>query len=254
MILTKPPKQSREIKERPTESDDVPELDIPGVDVTNVNPYLNARRSFNSHVGSVVSSRQTWQVIGLLSLLIALASVGGLIHIGSKSQFIPYIVEVDQLGAIQAAGPLSATDASNPRVIKSTVSEFIENARLVSPDLELQRKAIFDLYAHLAPGDPATTKMNEWLNGDENANPIKRSETEMVSIEIRSVLPQTQSTWQVDWIETTRNRQGSMESEPEQMRSLVTVYTAESLATNEKQRRLNPLGIYVRDFSWSKLK
>jgi hypothetical protein len=29
------------------------------------NPYLAARRTWNDHVGSVVSQRQTWQVIGI---------------------------------------------------------------------------------------------------------------------------------------------------------------------------------------------
>ncbi len=53
------------------------------------NPYLAARRTWNDHVGGVVSQRQTWQVIGILSLLIALAGVGGVIHIGSQSKFIP---------------------------------------------------------------------------------------------------------------------------------------------------------------------
>ncbi|WP_242468393.1 VirB8/TrbF family protein [Burkholderia plantarii] len=47
-------------------------------------------------MGGVVSQRQTWQVIGILSLLIALAGVGGVIHIGSQSKFIPYVVEVDK--------------------------------------------------------------------------------------------------------------------------------------------------------------
>ncbi|MFH0783559.1 MAG: VirB8/TrbF family protein, partial [Pseudomonadota bacterium] len=34
--------------------------------------------------------------------------------------------------------------------------------------------------------------------------------------------------------------------------ALITVYTAEnSPQTTEEQMRLNPLGIYIRDFSWS---
>lgn len=70
------------------------------------NPYLAARRTWNDHVGGVVSQRQTWQVIGILSLLIALAGVGGVIHIGSQSKFIPYVVEVDKLGQTVAAGPV----------------------------------------------------------------------------------------------------------------------------------------------------
>ncbi|EKF73359.1 conjugal transfer protein TrbF [Alcanivorax hongdengensis A-11-3] len=218
------------------------------------NPYLTARRTWNEHVGSVVSSRQTWQVVGILSLMIALAGVGGVIHIGSQSKFIPYVVEVDKLGAAQAAGPVTGSDSADPRVLGATVSEFIENARMVSPDVALQRKAVFSVYAHLAPNDPATTKMNEWLNGNADASPFKRATKEMVSIDITSVLPQTPTTWQVDWTETTRDRQGVLKGQPAQMRALITVYTADtSTQTTEAQMRNNPLGIYVRDYSWSRL-
>ena len=50
------------------------------------NPYLAARRTWNEHVGDQVASRQTWQMLGLLCLLIALAGVGGMIYIGSQSR------------------------------------------------------------------------------------------------------------------------------------------------------------------------
>ncbi|MGL5292119.1 MAG: conjugal transfer protein TrbF [Vibrionaceae bacterium] len=218
------------------------------------NPYLTARRSWNDHVGSVVSSRQSWQIVGLLSLMIALASVGGVIYIGSQSKFIPYVVEVDKLGAAQTMGLIPASNNADPRVLGATVAKFIENARLVSPDVALQRKAIFSLYAHLSLDDPATVKMNEWLNGHSDASPFKRAAKEMVSIEITSVLPQTPMTWQVDWTETTRDRQGALTDPPQQMRALLTLYTADfSTQTTEEQIRNNPLGIYIRDYSWSRL-
>ncbi|GAW47586.1 MULTISPECIES: conjugal transfer protein TrbF [Pseudomonadota] len=218
------------------------------------NPYLTARRTWNEHVGSVVSAKQTWQVVGILSLLITLAAVGGVIHIGSQSKFVPYVVEVDSLGQAQAAGPVTASSMADPRVMGSTVSKFIENARLVSPDVALQRKAVFGVYAHLSPKDSATIKMNEWLNGSADSSPFKRAAKVMVSIDIKSVMPQTPTTWQVDWVETVRDRQGVKQGEPALMRALVTVYTADtSTQTTEEQMRNNPLGIYVRDFSWSRL-
>lgn len=217
------------------------------------NPYLTARREWNAHTRSVVSAKQTWQVIGILSLLIALASVGGMIHIGSQSKYIPYVIEVDKLGQAQAFGPVTAASNQNPKVLGAIASRFIENARMVSPDVALQRKAIFSVYAHLAPNDPATIKMNEWLNGDTGSSPFKRAEKEMVNIEITSVLPQTPTTWQVDWTEETRDRQG-IKNQSAQMRALITVYTADtSPQTTEAQMRNNPLSIYVRDFSWSRL-
>jgi len=218
------------------------------------NPYLASRRTWNNHVMSVVSGSQIWQLIGILSLLIVLASVSGLIYVGSKSKFIPYVVEVDKLGSSQASGIVNSTVGSDPRLLSATVSEFIENARLVSPDIALQRKAIFNIYAHLSPNDPATIKMNEWLNGTNDSSPFKRAAKEMVSIDITSVLPQTNTTWQVDWVETTRDRKGILKGEPAQMRGLVTVYQAKNNPNiTDEDMRKNPLSIYVRDLSWSLL-
>jgi type IV secretion system protein VirB5 len=218
------------------------------------NPYLSARRTWNEHVGSVVSSRQTWQVVGILSLLIALAGVGGVIHIGSQSKFIPYVVQVDKMGQTIAAGPVTAADKSDPRIVHATVADFITSARMVTPDVALQRKAVFKVYSVLSPNDPATAKMNEWLNGNADASPFKRAAKEMVNIEITSVIPQSPDTWQVDWTETTRDRQGALKGQPVPMRALVTVYTAEPTSqTTDEQLRNNPMGIYVRDYSWSRL-
>jgi type IV secretion system protein TrbF len=215
------------------------------------NPYLSARRTWNEHVRGVISSRQSWQFMGLLSMLITLASIGGIIHIGSQSKFIPYVVQVDKLGETVAAGPVTATTSVDPRILSATVSEFISSARMVTPDVALQRKAILKLYSMLSVSDPGTEKMNEWLNGE---SPFKRAEKEMVNIEIKSVLAQTTNTWQVDWLETTRDRQGVVKEQPKNMRALITVYTAEnSPQTTEEQIRMNPLGIYIRDFSWSGL-
>ena len=215
------------------------------------NPYLNARRTWNDHTRQVVAARQTWQMLGILSLLVVLAAVGGILYIGSQSRFIPYVVEVDKLGQAVAAGPVTATLATDPRIIKASVAEFVSLSRMVTPDISLQRKAVLKVYALLSTNDPATEKMNEWLN---SVSPFKRAETEMVSIDIRSVLPQTASTWQVDWLETTRDRQGVVKDKPKNWRALVTVYTAENTPqTTEEQVRLNPLGIYIRDFSWSVL-
>ncbi|TXH91671.1 conjugal transfer protein TrbF [Thauera aminoaromatica] len=218
------------------------------------NPYLAARRTWNDHVGAVVAQRQTWQVIGILSLLIALAGVGGMIHLGSQSKFIPYVVEVDKLGQTVAAGPLTAAAKADPRIVHAAVAEFIGDARMVSPDVALQRRAVFRVYAKLAPNDPATAKMNEWLNGHAAASPFKRAETEMVSVEIKTVLAQSPDTWQVDWLETRRDRQGTVKEAPVTMRALVTVYTAEiSSHTTDEQLRNNPMSIFVRDFSWSRI-
>ncbi|MDN6888376.1 VirB8/TrbF family protein [Variovorax sp. CAN2819] len=217
------------------------------------NPYLNARREWNSHVGGVVASRRLWQLVGVLALLIVLASVGGLTTVAMQSKFVPYVVVQDNLGKLGTPIVLDRAGPVDPRVIERTVREFIEDARLVTPDIALQRKAIFRVYAHLAPNVPAIVKMNEWMNSTPQSSPFKRAASETVNTEVISALPQSPTTWQIDWAETTRDLNGAMKAPPVRMRALVTVYTAPASAkTTAEQLRDNPLLIYVRDFSWSK--
>jgi type IV secretion system protein VirB5 len=217
------------------------------------NPYLSARRTWNAHVGAVAASRQLWQIVALLSLLIALASIGGMVHLASQSRFVPYVIEVDKLGQALAVAPAERAAPADPRVVHAAVAAFVADLRTVTPDVALQRKAVFRVYAMLSSSDPGTAKANEWLNGTEDSSPFKRAARETVSTEIVSVIPQTPDTWQVDWMETVRDRQGVMKGQPYRMRALVTVYTVPATPqTTEEQVRNNPLGIYVRDFSWSR--
>ena len=74
-----------------------------------------------------------------------------------------------------------------------------------------------------------------------------------VSVEIASVIQQTKTSWQVDWTETERDRQGQPIQPPAKMRALVTIRVAPpSSATTEEQIKQNPLGVFVQDFSWSR--
>ena len=214
------------------------------------NPFLAARRTWNEHVGAVVSSRQTWQVVGILSLLIVLAAVGGLIHIGSQSKFVPYVVEVDKLGQAVAVAPAQRAAAVDQRVVHASVASFVSDARLVTPDVALQRKCVFKAYSMLAPNDPATPKMNEWLNGTPDSSPFKRAEKEMVSVEIKTVIPQTPDTWQVEWEETTRSTSGAIINK---LRWKANLTLAFNPPTNERQIRVNPIGLFITDLSWSQV-
>jgi type IV secretory pathway TrbF-like protein len=219
----------------------------------NSNPYLAARRTWNDQAAANVASRQMWQLVGILSLMVALASVGGITYVGSQSKFVPYVVAVDKLGQAVAAAPADRAAVADPLVVHASVASFVADIRTVTPDIALQRRAVYRVYSMLASTDPATKKANEWLNGTEESSPFKRAAKETVSIEVSSVIPQTADTWQVDWIETVRDRQGLAKGQPYRMRALVTVYViAPKPETTEEQIRNNPLGIYVRDYSWSK--
>jgi type IV secretion system protein VirB5 len=99
--------------------------------------------------------------------------------------------------------------------------------------------------------DAATAKMTEWLNGDPDKNPFARATTETVTVDIDSVVPQTDHTWLVDWTEKSYNRDGSLK-QTTHMRATVSYYLAPPETPSEEQIRRNPLGIYISDFHWAK--
>lgn len=215
------------------------------------NPWLAARREWNAHEGGVIASRRMWQVIGIASLLIALSAVGGIVHIGQQSKFIPYVVQVDKLGQSLAVARADMATPIDQRVLHATVASFVADTRIVTPDITVQRKAIFNVYAFLNTDDPATHKVGEHFAA-KHSNPFERASKETVHTEITSVIQQSSETWQVDWIEESRDRKGALKQR-QKMRALLTVYVSSPTAqTGEEQIRRNPLGIYVRDFNWAK--
>jgi type IV secretory pathway TrbF-like protein len=216
------------------------------------NPYLNARRTWNLHVGTVIYSRFAWQMVAMLCLLITLAAVGGVIKIGSLSKFTPFIYEVDRFGRTSARGPAEPTTLNSNRVIEAAVGDFIADARLVTPDVALQRKAIDRVYAKLTPDDAARTKMSAWHN-DNDA--FTRAEKVVVSIEHLTVLRQSDRTLQVEWTESIFDRKGSAAGPPLKMRALVTYRQAQATPeTTEEEMWLNPALVFISDFSWTQVR
>jgi type IV secretion system protein TrbF len=218
------------------------------------NPYLEGRRHWNSEVDRAFSRRHTLELLCVVCLLIALGAVGGVIYIGSKSKYVPYVIEVDKLGEAVAVGPAQLAAPADPRVVRASLASFISSARLVTPDVSLQREAIFRVYGMLKSKDPATQKMNEWYNGTKDASPFTRAAKITVNTEISSVLPVSQSSWQVDWEETTRDRDGALVGKPAHMRATLEVYTiGASTSARETDIQRNPLGIYVKTYDWQEV-
>jgi type IV secretory pathway TrbF-like protein len=218
------------------------------------NPYLDARRAWNSYVDRAYSAQHTWQLVAVAGLLVGLAGVAGIAYVGSKSKFVPYVIEVDKLGEAVAVGPARVAGPADPRVVRASLASFIASARLVTPDVALQRDAIFRVYAMLHSKDPAAQAMNEWYNGNKDASPFVRAAKVTVTTDINSVLPISDTSWQVDWQETTRDRSGALVGQPVHMRAMLTVYLEPvSTTTDEAAIERNPLGIYVSTYTWQEV-
>jgi type IV secretion system protein TrbF len=224
------------------------------VSQNKVNPYLDARRAWNSAVDRAFSQLHLFQIVAVAGFLVALAAIGAMAYIGSKSKFIPYVVEVDKLGEALAVKPAEVAARADERIIRASLASFIASARLVTPDMDLERKAVLTVYAFLQTKDPATAKINAWYQGSKDSDPFERAKKVEVSTNIASVEPVSQSSWQIDWTETTRDRDGALVGRPAHMRAVLEIYV-EPLGSTARESDItrNPLGIYVRDVNWEEI-
>lgn len=221
-------------------------------DTATENPYLNARRTWNLAVGSAINRGFIGTMVGGFGMVIALAAVGGMVHIGSQSRFVPYVYVERPNGETQPLGVAVPVSPASPLVINAAVRDFITDARTVTPDVALQRKAIERVYAKLLPSTAARTRMDEWFASDP---PFKRAAKVVVSVDRATVLLQSPTTMQVDWEEVTHDRQGSQLGAV-RMRALVTfaVATSTPINTPDAELALNPARVFVSDFSWTQIK
>lgn len=214
------------------------------------NPYLEAKRSMNETAGLMFQKIKTWQVVSLMEFGVIMALLGILCTQIQAPKYIPYVIELDKLGVIVNSRPVSSNYKASEQVIKATVADFISNLRLVTADISLQNEAIRRVFAHLNASDSSRRVCLEWY---EQAPPFERAKDVLVSADVRTVLRQGDSTWQVEWTETVRNHNGDLISR-NTMRALVTVYQSQADdKTTDQTMRLNPLSIFVKDVSWTKV-
>lgn len=165
----------------------------------------------------------------------------------SRSRVFPFVVLIDSLGRPIASGFAEQTTVDDDRVKRSTIFNWIENLRLVTTDGVAQRKAIDSVYSHIANGSSAQNFISEFYRADP---PSKRAQTETVSVEVKSVLPTSDRTYEVDWIETTRDLYGAIKA-TDRWKGSFSI--AVNPPTDERLARINPLGIYVTNASWAKV-
>ena len=209
-------------------------------------PYLDARREWNERYGDYIIRERNWQRLAFLCVFVAVVAVGGLAYSASQNKFVPYVIELDKLGRIQAVQPATRVSPVEPRFIKAQLADFIENLRSVAVDGWVQRQKIFAAYAMLRASDAATGMVSAHFH---DASPFERAKTETVSVQIETILPLTEQSWRIEWVETRRDRTGAKLGAE---RWTATASTLISPPTTEAVILKNPAGLYVTELSWSK--
>ena len=192
----------------------------------------NAKNVYNARISELFSKYRFLQLITVISLLICIISIAGVIHIGSQSKFVPYIVEVNKLGETVVVGEIRAGTIKDQRIIRAKVASFIKTLRTVSVDSAINKANVF--------------------YKDKATNPFELGKKINREVEIVYLLEMTSNTYQLDWKEKTFDKSGVL-LYIKGYRALVTVYLIPTAVESIEDLTKNPLGIYIKYYSISEL-
>lgn len=206
--------------------------------------YLEGRYAFERLFGDLARGRRSWQSIAFITLLLNLVLTVGYIHLASQHKVVPYVVELDALGEMRAAGKLSIRDVPE-RAITATLRRFVHNLRTVPTDARLLNVRLQDARAHVH-GRAAKTLVTDFDRDREALERmLERGDTRYVA-EISSVLkvPGEGILYRVSWRELVRIGHEERSSAYEGHFQIL-VQSSE----DEEALEHNPLGIYIMDYA-----
>ncbi len=206
-------------------------------------PYQRAGQLWDERIGSARLQARNWRLMAFGGLVLATGLSAALIWQFLQSRVVPYVVEVDRLGAAPAIAPADRDYRPTDPQIAWFLGKFVTSIRGRSLDPVLMRENWLSAY------DFVTARGGLFLSEYARAaDPFAGIGDRTVSVQVTSVVRASDSSFQVKWTESAYER-GSLAG-TSRWTAILTVQvkpprSAETL-------RKNPLGLYVDAIDWSR--
>lgn len=211
-------------------------------------PAAKAARKWDEREGEIIVQNYNLRrlLIGMLAVVIFLTV--GLVYKSLSSNVMPYVVEVDTItGAIRNVETVEASKnyEVGESVYKYFLSKFLKNTREIPLDPVVYRENLSNAYGFLTRN--ASLKLQTMLKTEKT---LEKFGSHTVQINISTILPMEGGhSYQIRWTEENFTI-GTGEKKVTPYSGIFTVQTIRS--EDEEQLELNPIGLYISDFSWSK--
>ncbi|WP_193142275.1 conjugal transfer protein TrbF [Meridianimarinicoccus sp. MJW13] len=208
-----------------------------------VTPYQKAAQVWDERIGSARVQARNWRLMAMGCLALSAGLSAALAWQSTRSSVVPYVVEVDNLGAAQAVAPALAEYRPTDPQIAWHLARFVEHVRQVPADPIVLRQNWLRAY------DFATDRGAVALNDHARVNdPFALIGDTQISIEVSSVIRASESSFRVAWIE--RRYENGQLATTERWTAILTVVIQPP--RDAERLRANPLGVYVHAINWSR--
>ena len=208
-----------------------------------VTPYQRAAQAWDDRIGSARVQARKWRLMAFGSLALSAGLVGGLIWQSANGSIVPWVVQVDKLGAAQAIAPVVPDYRPTDPQVAFYLARFIEQVRSVPVDpivLWQSWQRAYDLAS-----DKGALALLDYARAND---PFARVGKVQVSVEASSVIRASPDSFRIAW--TERRYQDGALAATERWSAILTV--AVQIPRDADTLRKNPLGLYVTAIDWSK--
>ena len=206
------------------------------------NPWLTAQREWDERFAFHAATARRFFWFGLAALVMGATGLGFGIWAASQSEYVPYLVKVDDLGRAEALPQPATLDEWPTIVIKRELQTFIERARSIPADREILERNLHRLYRFLSTDSPAYRILTDFYQ-NAATNPIVRWAQETAVVTVTSVTYAGGSSWRVEWAERVSARQtGEVLSTT---RYIATLVVGDQAMVDRQTLEINPLGLMI---------
>lgn len=206
-------------------------------------PYQRAGQVWDQRIGAARVQARNWRLMAFGTLTLATGLAAALVWQTTRGTVVPWVVQVDRLGAAQAVAPATADYRPTDPQIAWHLARFITEVRSLPADPVVLRQNWLDAYHYTT--DKGALALNAYARSD---NPFERLGKLQIAVDVSSVIRASDDSFRIAW--TERRYQDGALAATEHWSAIVTVVV--QTPTDAERLKQNPLGLYVHAINWSK--
>lgn len=206
-------------------------------------PYQRAAQAWDDRIGSARVQAKNWRLMAFGSLFLSAGLAAGLVWQSASGTIVPWVVQVDRLGASQAIAPADADYRPTDPQIAWHLARFVEQTRSIPADPIVLRQNWLRAYDYTT--DRGSAALNDYARTND---PFALLGEEQRAIDVSSVIRASPDSFRVAWVER-RYVDGALAA-TDRWTAILTI--AVQTPRDVERLKRNPLGVYVHALNWSK--
>src|SRR3569623_21877 len=206
-------------------------------------PYQRAAQVWDDRMGAARVQARNWRLACFGAISVSAILAGGLIWQNARGSIVPWVVQVDKLGAASAVAPADASFRPTDPQIAFHLARFIEDVRGIAADPVVVRNNWLRAYDFTT--DKGALALNDYARTND---PFAQIGKVQVAVDVSSVIRASGDSFRIAW--TERHYQDGSLAATERWSAIATV-VVQTPRTPDALRK-TPHGVIVHANNWSK--